>query len=89
MDNDNKQFYHNVHKNLLIENKADEDIPILVYLLLTPMMSLQFMNHIMLSIGRYATYNDLSLHGSMGKQLWNAKPIVINYDEESLQICSN
>ena len=52
-------------------------------------MSLQFLNHIMLSFGRYETELDLSLHGSIIEQFWNEKLIGINDDEEYLHIYSN
>ena len=52
-------------------------------------MSLQFLNHIILSFGRYETDLDLSLHGSIIEQFWNEKLIGINDDEEYLHIYSN
>ena len=55
-----------------------------VYSLLTPIVSLYFLNHIMLSFGRYVTELDLSLHGSIREKFWNAKLIGINDDEEYL-----
>ena len=53
LDNDNEQFYQHVHKNLLITNEEYQHLSIPVYSLLTPMISTQFLNHIMLLFGRY------------------------------------
>ena len=38
LDNDNKQFYQHVHKNILITNGEEKHLIITVYSLLTPMM---------------------------------------------------
>ena len=40
LESDNKQFYQHVYKNILITNEEEEPLPITVYLLLTPMVSL-------------------------------------------------
>ena len=86
LDNYNKRYYKHVHENLLITNEQEEHIPIPVCLLLTPMMSLQFLNHIMLSFGRYVTDLDLSLHGPIRETFRDAKLIGMNDDKESLQV---
>ena len=48
LDYDNKQFYQHVHKDILITNEEEQYLPIPVYLLLIPMMSLKVLNYIML-----------------------------------------
>ena len=55
-----------VCSQISIDKKYEEEeyFPMTVYSLLTPTMSLKFLNHIMLSFERYATEFDLSLHGS-------------------------
>ena len=53
------------------------------------MMSLQFLNQIIVSFGIYEIYIDISPHGSIREQSWNAKIMVMNDDEEYLQIYSN
>ena len=67
-DNDNNKHYQHFHKNILITNEEEEHLPMTVYLSLPPMMSLQFLNHIMLLFVRYATDLDISLHGSIREQ---------------------
>ena len=60
----------------------------LVYSLLTPVISLQFLNHIILSFLRYAIEIYLSLHESIRGQFWNPKLIGINDNEEySYELC--
>ena len=44
LDNENKQFYQHVHKNILITNEEEKYLLIPVYFLLTLMISLQFLN---------------------------------------------
>ena len=75
LDNDNKKNYQHFHKNILITNEEQQHLPIPVYSLLTPMMSLQFMNHIILSFRIYATDLYLSLNGSMREKFQNAELI--------------
>ena len=53
------------------------------------MISVQFLNHIMISLGRYETGIDMSPHGSIREQFLNEKTIGINDYEEYLQIYSN
>ena len=89
LDNDNKKIYQHFHKNLLITNEEQQQLPIPVYSLLTPMMSLQFMNHIILSFRIYATDLYLSLNGSMREKFQNAELIWMNVDDKYLQIYSN
>ena len=31
LDNDHKQFYHNVHQNILVSNEEEEHLPTPVY----------------------------------------------------------
>ena len=81
LDNDNKQFYQHGQKNLLITNEEQQHLLITVYFLLTPRKSLQFINQIMLIFGRYATDIDISPHGSIRQQSWNAKHIIMNDDK--------
>ena len=40
LDNYNKQFYEHAHESILITNKEEQHIPVTVYSLLTPMISL-------------------------------------------------
>ena len=89
LDNYNKKSYHHVHKNRLITNEEEQHLPITVFLLLTPMVILQFLNRITLLFGRYATYLDLSLHVSIRDLFWSAKIIGMNDDKESSHIYSN
>ena len=87
--NANKQFYQHVHENLLIPNEKQQHLPIPIYSFLTPMMSLQFLNHIMLLFEVYEKELGMSIHVSIGENVWNKKIIGMNYDEEYLQIYSN
>ena len=50
---------------MITNEEEEENLPMPVYSLLTPIVSLYFLNHIMLSFGRYVTELDLSLHGSI------------------------
>ena len=65
LDNNNKQFYEHVNKNLLLTYEEEKYLPIPVYPLLTPTIISQLINHIMLSLGRYATYLDMPLNVSI------------------------
>ena len=55
LDNDNKRFYQMFYEKLLIKNEEEQHLAIPFYSLLTSMMSLQFLNYIMLSYGRNST----------------------------------
>ena len=88
VNDDDRIFLKHIRDNLLW-NETDDHLPIPVYSLLTPTMSLQFINHIMLSFGRFSTEIDLSLHGTIKEKFRQAKLIGTNDDEESLQRYAN
>ena len=83
LDNDNKKNYQHVQKYILITDEEEQYIPIPDYSLLTPTMSLQFLNQIMLSLGGYTADLDMSLQRSIRENFRNAKLNGINDDEES------
>ena len=53
------------------------------------MISLKFMDHIMLSFGRYTKELDMSLHGSTKEKLGHVELIGNNNDQYYLHIYSN
>ena len=81
LDNYNKQFYEHAHESILITNEEEQHIPVTVYSLLTPMISLQSLNQIMLLFGRYATEIYMSLHVSIRENVLNATLIGMNDNE--------
>ena len=89
LDNHNQIFYQHIQDNIIHQDTIIQHLPIPVYSMLTPTMSLQFLNHIMLSLGRYESEMDLSLFGTIREKYRHAKLIGPNDDEISLQIYAN
>ena len=81
-------FYNFAQKQLIHPREKDlsySNLPVPVYTFTRPSMGHQFILHILLSMGRFETEVDLTLHSSLRKSLRYAKLIGPNDDNESLQ----
>ena len=85
-DNDENatQFRQHVMENLVhVDEKEHLPIPVFSYII--PTMGVSFVLHIMLSMGRFATKVDLTLHGSVRECLRYCKLVGPLDDENSLK----
>ena len=78
----NESFATFINEYLLFQE--ERHLPIPVYLYICPSMPHQFILHILLSFGRFATEIDLIQHSSLRKAFRYAKLIGMNEDDESL-----
>lgn len=75
-----------VHENLLHKkNEAEEHLPIPVFSYIKPTMGVSFILHILLSMGRFETEIDLTLHPNIKESFRYAKLIGEADDRESLK----
>ena len=91
LNNDDLSFLNHIESNLLYKYQDEEEhLPIPVYSYIKPTMGVQFLHHMLLSMGRFATEIDLTMHASIRDCLRYAKLIgPDNDDEASLQGYSN
>ena len=86
---EDQNFLTNVHTQLVDFDDDHEHLPIPVYSYIKPTMGVQFMLHILLSMGHFSTEVDLISHSTIRECLQYAKLIGNRTDEESLQIYYN
>ena len=70
-------------------NRNEDHLPIPVYSYLKPTLGVQFIHHVMLSLGRFATEIDLTMHPTIRESLRYAKLIGPSNDQEELEKYSN
>ena len=87
-NDEDREFFTHVKANL-IHDTDNTHLPIPVYSFVKPSNSIQFLNHILLSLGRFSTEIDLMTHPSLKDCFRSAKLIGNNNDNESLQQYSN
>ena len=68
-----------------IEDEGIRYLPVPVFTCIKPTMGIQFILHILISLGHFETEADLILHTSLRKSLRYAKLIGDSEDEESLK----
>ena len=78
-------FFEFAESHLLFNDCSEEHLPIPVYSYQRPDMGVQFLLHILLSMGRFSTEIDLMKHSSLRKSFMYAKLIGLNDDKESLE----
>ena len=64
-NHDDTDFLDHAEKNLIDDDNGFEHLPIPVYSYLNPSMGVQFILHIMISMGHFATEIDMTLHASI------------------------
>jgi len=81
-----EETYSRVHlyANLLHNDQPKEHLPIPVFSYIKPTIGVSFLLYIMLSMGRFATEIDLTLHQSIRECFRYAKMIGPENDEDSL-----
>ena len=84
-----KDFLNFTSNNILYIQDIDLKLKVPVYTYIKPQMGHQFILHILLSMGRFETELDLTLHSNLRNALRYAKLIGGKYDKESLKIYSN
>ena len=62
LDEDDKKFFDHANENLLFHDDKHKHLPICSYSYVTPTNSTHFINHILLSMGRFSTEIDIMLH---------------------------
>ena len=60
---------HHVNRNLIDEDESQNYLPVPVYLYIKPTMGVQFLLHIMLSMGWFSTDIDLTMHTTIHESL--------------------
>jgi hypothetical protein len=80
MDEDKQKFYTHVNENLIYKNKVKLHLLIPVFSHLRPTMGAQFVNHILLSMGRFGTEIDLRIHPTIRDSLIYAKLVTNTSD---------
>ena len=70
-------------------NRNEDDLPIPVYSYLKPTLGVQFIHHVMLSLGRFATEIDLTMQPTIRESLRYAKLILPSNDQDELENYSN
>ena len=70
-------------------NRNEDHLPISVYSYLKPTLGVQFIHHVMLSLGRFATEIDLTMQPTIRESLRYAKLIGPSNDKDELEKYSN
>ena len=87
---DEEQFYQFVIGNLIKNDKGQCDhLPIPVYSYIRPNTGLQYIHHLLLSMGRFSTEIDLILHPTVRDALRYAKLIGSSNETNDLELYSN
>ena len=86
---DQDEFYSHILKNLLYVDEKPQHLPIPVFSYVRPTNGINFLNHLLLSMGRFETEIDLMSNASIKECFRKAHLIGTNDDECSLQEYSN
>ena len=89
LDEEEVEFLAHVKDNLIYDDHTQHHLPIPVYSYVRPSNPVQFINHILLSMGRFSTEIDLMMHASIRDCFQYANLIGEDRDEEQLQSYSN
>ena len=77
MNNDDTTFLEHVKDNLIDEKDGNQNnLPVPVYTYTKPTMGVQFILHIMLSMGRFSTEIDLIMHNTIRDSLIYVKLVL-------------
>jgi predicted GIY-YIG superfamily endonuclease len=88
LDDDGISFLSHVKENMIYDDEK-EHLPVVVFSYVLPSNGIQFLNHILLSMGRFSTEIDLMTHSSIKECFCHAK-LIGNSDEiEDLRQYSN
>ena len=79
------EMKNHLSSNIILNDDHLDHLPIPVYSFIQPTMGIQFVLHLMLSMGRFATELDLTLFPTIRESLRYSKLIGPNDDEESLK----
>ena len=89
LTNGEKDFRKFVKKEIIHDSTKDEHLPIPVYSYLKPTLGVQFIHHILISMGKFHTEIDLTTRGSIRDSLRYAKLIGNSNREDDLKRYSN
>ena len=78
-----------VLEEIIHVNRKEDHLPIPVYSYLKPTLGVQFIHHVMLSLGRFATEIDLTMQPTIRDSLRYAKLIGPSNDQDQLEKYSN
>ena len=78
-----------VLEEIIHVNRKEDHLPIPVYSYLKPTLGVQFIHHVMLSLGRFATEIDLTMQPTIRDSLRYAKLIGPSNDQDELEKYSN
>ena len=76
-------------KEIIYDSGRDEHLPVPVLLYLKPTLGVQFIHHILISLGRFTTEIYLTMQPSIRESLRYAKLIGPSNDEDDVQCYSN
>lgn len=82
-------FAEHVLKNLVYDDEEEDHLPIPIFSHVKPTTGIPFIMHILLSLGRFETEIDLTMHESVRKCFQHSKLIGIHEDEASLTKYAN
>ena len=85
LTNGEKNFQKFVKKEIIHDSTKDEHLPIPVYSYLKPTLGVQFIHHILISMGKFHTEIDLTTRGSIRDSLRYAKLIGNSNREDDLK----
>ena len=89
LSREESEFRKFVLNEIIYENSNEDHLPIPVYSYLKPTLGVQFLHHVMLSLGQFATEIDLTMHPTIRESLRYAKLIGPSNDQEELEKYSN
>jgi predicted GIY-YIG superfamily endonuclease len=89
LNEDDSQFLSFILKHLIYDDSKEDHLPIPVFSYIRPNNAVQFLNHILISMGRFSTEIDLMTHGSIKKSFQHAKLIGNEDTEDKLVEYSN
>ena len=89
LDNDGREFKEHVVQNLVVSHGKYYTLPTPVFSYTKPSTGVQFILHIMLSLGKFDTEIDLTLHQTLRDSLRYAKLIGPSNEPEDLRQYSN
>ena len=72
-------------KEIIYDSGRDEHLPVPLFLYLKTTLGVQFIHHILISLGRFTTEIDLTMQPSIRESLRYATLIGPSNDEEDLQ----
>ena len=75
LDEEEGQFYDFAMEHLIHQDEDDNHLPVPVYSYLKPALGVQFIHHILISLGRFSTEIDLTMKPSIRESLRYAKLI--------------